>query len=682
MGEPARGPAQRERPDVLGLARVAEDVAAGREGQAGHLVRDEAPEELDRPAREPAGSVDRDGHQASHRLGSDLVDQQVPAVRLPASPAHGGAQRVQDPAPPVGHPHVVRAPLEPAERDEAVDRVEAQHVQHPAPVPEDEAVLHLPARDVHQPDRRAAPLVHGHGLVVREVEIGREAGHLARHAAGPRHHVEPRLAAGGPHGEEQVCAVGAPRQPTDADGRIHDHARRAPRQGLHDHVAVAGRPPADHPALPADVGQPVAVARDGRGAGVAGEGEPGPRLPERRRLEEGARAEEAEDDAGQERRRDQPGPPPDAPRGGRRREPPGRDRSALERLGELGRAREPVGRQLLQRPVHRLGDVRRQPRPPGRDVARLLGDHRRDDGLRRGAGVRRVAAQHLVQHGAQGVDVAPRVYLPVAGRLLRAHVVRRAERQARLGEPRAPGLAHRQRDAEVGDQRGAVLQQDVLGLDVAVDHALPVRVVQRARDLPGQPHRLVNRELLLAVQPVAQGLSPHVRHDVEQQAVRAARVVQREDVRVLEVGGDADLVEEPLRADDGREVGPQDLHGDVALVAQVLAEIDRGHAALAQLPLDAVVLGEGRGQAVEVAHVVPRKIGVAGEGRLGGGIGSRLSLAAWSPAYAPRPLRPGRSRPRRRRRWRARSPSARRSPPAARGSPARAPAASASGSPP
>ena len=57
------------------------------------------------------------------------------------------------------------------------------------------------------------------------------------------------------------------------------------------------------------------------------------------------------------------------------------------------------------------------------------------------------------------------------------------------------GLLHGQGDAEVGDQGGAVLEQDVLRLDVAVDDALAVRVVERRGHLAREPERLVHREL-------------------------------------------------------------------------------------------------------------------------------------------------------------------------------------------
>ena len=239
--------------------------------------------------------------------------------------------------------------------------------------------------------------------------------------------------------------------------------------------------------------------------------------------------------------------------------------------------------QLLERGEDRGLRGRRHHRPLGPERRRLLGEDLGDDRLRAGAGEGRLAGQHLVRHGAERVDVAAGADLPVAHRLLGRHVRRRAERHPGLGHPVAAGLLHGEGDAEVGDQGGPVLEQDVLRLDVAVDHALAVGVVQRGRDLPRQPQGLVHRELLLPGQPRPQRFAGDVGHDVVEQSVGLARVDQAEDVRVLEVGGDLDLAEEALAAEDGGELGVEDLDGDLAAVLQVFGEIDRGHAALAQL---------------------------------------------------------------------------------------------------
>ena len=61
-----------------------------------------------------------------------------------------------------------------------------------------------------------------------------------------------------------------------------------------------------------------------------------------------------------------------------------------------------------------------------------------------------------------------------------------------------PALLHGERDAEIGDQRVAALQQDVLRLDVAMDHAVRVRVVERVGHFAGDAHRVVDRQLPFA----------------------------------------------------------------------------------------------------------------------------------------------------------------------------------------
>ena len=137
------------------------------------------------------------------------------------------------------------------------------------------------------------------------------------------------------------------------------------------------------------------------------------------------------------------------------------------------------------------------------------------------------------------------------------------------------------------------MQQDVLGLDIAVDDALAMGVIERARDLRRDAHRVGDRQLLLPRDPLPQRLAVHERHDVEEQAIGVAGVMQRQDVRMLQVGGGLDLLEEPVGAHQGGEVRVQHLDRDLAIVLEVVGQIDRGHPAGTQLALDAVAAGEG-----------------------------------------------------------------------------------------
>ena len=66
--------------------------------------------------------------------------------------------------------------------------------------------------------------------------------------------------------------------------------------------------------------------------------------------------------------------------------------------------------------------------------------------------------------------------------------------------------------------------------------------------------------------------------------------MQRQNVRVLQLGGDLDLVEKSIGADHRREFGTKDFDGHVAVVLDVPGEIDRGHATGAEFTLDGVAV--------------------------------------------------------------------------------------------
>ena len=87
--------------------------------------------------------------------------------------------------------------------------------------------------------------------------------------------------------------------------------------------------------------------------------------------------------------------------------------------------------------------------------------------------------QHFVEDDTKAIEIGAAIELLAAG-LLGAHVVRRADHGTRPGHARRRVVGAG--DAEIGQGRGAVItQQDVVGLDVAMDESLLLRVVDRAR---------------------------------------------------------------------------------------------------------------------------------------------------------------------------------------------------------
>ncbi len=78
---------------------------------------------------------------------------------------------------------------------------------------------------------------------------------------------------------------------------------------------------------------------------------------------------------------------------------------------------------------------------------------------------------------------------------------------------------------------------------------MPVRGPEGVRHFPCDLHGVLNGKLFLPVQAIAQGFALDVRHDVVEKTIGLARVVERKDMRVMKLGGDLDLAEEPLGAE-------------------------------------------------------------------------------------------------------------------------------------
>src|SRR5690606_19514652 len=115
-------------------------------------------------------------------------------------------------------------------------------------------------------------------------------------------------------------------------------------------------------------------------------------------------------------------------------------------------------------------------------------------------------------HAAGGVDVAAGVH-PLTPGLLRREILRRADdlRRLRHGGRR---VGHRAGDAEVHHLDIAVTgQHDVRRLDVAVNDAAPVAVVECAQDAVHQLHGTLGHQTAVGTQELAQGPPVDVLHD-------------------------------------------------------------------------------------------------------------------------------------------------------------------------
>ncbi len=129
-----------------------------------------------------------------------------------------------------------------------------------------------------------------------------------------------------------------------------------------------------------------------------------------------------------------------------------------------------------------------------------------DHALQRRPGERWLTAEHFVDHAAQAVEVAASVDVAFARRLFGTHVRRRTHRHARLCELRGACRTDGTGDPEIRHHRVARFDQNVLGFDVTMHHAVGVSVRECIGDLSRDVERRVQRQLLLSAEHVPQGL--------------------------------------------------------------------------------------------------------------------------------------------------------------------------------
>ncbi len=168
----------------------------------------------------------------------------------------------------------------------------------------------------------------------------------------------------------------------------------------------------------------------------------------------------------------------------------------------------------------------------------MLGQQRADPGHEGGhggvAGERHLTGDALVEHDGQAVDVGLAVQGPPLHLLGRRVAGRPQDGPVGLG----PGcLGQGAGQAEVGDPEPAVgVEEEVGRLDVAVDQAAPVGVVQPGGGLEPDVDRLLGGEEPTGVVDLAQAAAGQVLQHQVGGAVLLAPVVDLEDVGMVEGG--------------------------------------------------------------------------------------------------------------------------------------------------
>ena len=164
---------------------------------------------------------------------------------------------------------------------------------------------------------------------------------------------------------------------------------------------------------------------------------------------------------------------------------------------EGGPHRSRVGISLRRIGLARARDDRSECAQLRRSLDRSVGarGERADRGV---ADDGRLARARLDEDDGQGVQIGAPVDRRTAG-LFGRDVARRADERARRLRPR--GLGERAGKAEVGDAHDAVrVEQEVPGLDVAVDDAAAMGVRERRAHLPADVRRLLGCEAVAGVE--------------------------------------------------------------------------------------------------------------------------------------------------------------------------------------
>lgn len=196
------------------------------------------------------------------------------------------------------------------------------------------------------------------------------------------------------------------------------------------------------------------------------------------------------------------------------------------------------------------------------------------------------AGEEFVEDDAEGVDVGTVVDGTAAGDLFGSHVVGGAHGLACAGERAGGGAAglrlfetEELGESEVGDfYPSAIIEQDILGFDVAMDDPFVVGELEGVADLADDFECLLRVGRAIC-DHLPEGWAFDVLHEeVVEAAGGLTEVENADDVGVVQPGEGTGFAEEAF-GEGGvvGEIGGEDFDGDGAIEPDLFGEIDGSH---------------------------------------------------------------------------------------------------------
>ena len=191
-----------------------------------------------------------------------------------------------------------------------------------------------------------------------------------------------------------------------------------------------------------------------------------------------------------------------------------------------------------------------------------------------------LSGEHFIHHNAQRIEVRPGIHLGALG-LLRRDIVDRAQRLP--GQGILGGI--QPCNTKIGYLDAAVLENhNVVGLDIPVDNAPAVGVLQRLGDLGCKMQRLPPGKRPTLLHILLQRQSVDELHNDVVNIVGVIDVINRHNIGVREHGNGLGLRIKP----SAEVLVPaklllEDFHRHIAVEPMASGPVDHGHAASADL---------------------------------------------------------------------------------------------------